>query len=71
MLRGWTAPLIISGENDDTVPWAIANASYKRQERNEGVTEILEIPNRGHSLTIDSGWREVCDNALEFVQRFV
>ncbi len=63
--------LIISGEKDHTVPWAIANASYKRQERNAGVTEIVEIPNRGHSLTIDSGWREVCDQALEFVQRFV
>ncbi len=63
--------LIISGEKDHTVPWAIANASFKRQERNEGVTEIVEIPNRGHSLTIDSGWREVCDKALGFVQRFV
>ncbi|WP_062347004.1 alpha/beta hydrolase [Herbidospora yilanensis] len=63
--------LIISGEQDHTVPWAIANASYKIQERNEHhVTEIVEIPNRGHSLTIDSGWREVCDTALNFVQRF-
>src|SRR6266849_354538 len=49
--------LIISGEKDHTVPWAIANASYKRQKRNKGVTEIVEIPNRGHALTIDSGWR--------------
>jgi non-heme chloroperoxidase len=63
--------LIISGEKDHTVPWAIANASYKRQEHNEGVTEIVEIPNRGHALTIDSGWREVADKALEFVRRFV
>jgi non-heme chloroperoxidase len=62
--------LIISGEKDHTVPWAIANASYKKQERNEGVTEIVEIPNRGHALTIDSGWREVADTALVFVQRF-
>jgi len=63
--------LIIDGEKDHTVPWAVANAAYKQQERNEGVTEIAEIPNRGHSLTIDSGWREVCDKALEFVRRFV
>jgi non-heme chloroperoxidase len=62
--------LIISGEKDHTVPWAIANASFKRQKRNEGVTEIVEIPGRGHALTIDSGWREVADKALEFVQRF-
>ncbi len=63
--------LIIDGEKDHTVPWAIANASFKRQRRNEGVTEIKMIPNRGHSLTIDSGWREVAETALAFVKRFV
>jgi non-heme chloroperoxidase len=62
--------LIINGEKDHTIPWAIANASYKKQKRNEGVTEIVEMPNRGHSLTIDSGWREVADTALAFVKRF-
>jgi pimeloyl-ACP methyl ester carboxylesterase len=62
--------LIISGEKDHTVPWAIANASYKQQARNENVTEITEMPGRGHALTIDSGWREVADTALAFVQRF-
>jgi non-heme chloroperoxidase len=62
--------LVISGEKDHTVPWAIANASYKRQKRNKGVTEIVEIPNRGHALTVDSGWREVADTALAFVKRF-
>ncbi len=61
--------LILDGEKDHTVPWAIANASYKRQARNEGVTEIVKIPNRGHSLTIDGGWREVADTALGFVQK--
>src|SRR3989475_1504905 len=63
--------LIISGEKDNTVPWSIANASYKQQKRNEGVTEIVEMSNRGHALVIDSGWREVADKALGFVQRFV
>ncbi len=62
--------LIMDGEKDNTVPWAVANASYKRQRRNEGVTEIAQIPGRGHSLTIDHGWREVADTALAFVQRF-
>jgi pimeloyl-ACP methyl ester carboxylesterase len=62
--------LIISGEKDNTVPWAIANASYEREQRNVGVTEIVEIPNRGHALTIDSGWREVAATALAFIQRF-
>jgi non-heme chloroperoxidase len=63
--------LIVSGEKDHTVPWAIANASFKKQRRNPGVTEIVEMPNRGHALVIDSGWREVADKALEFVKRFV
>jgi non-heme chloroperoxidase len=62
--------LIISGEKDHTVPWSIANASFKKQEHNEGVTEIVEIKGRGHALTIDNGWREVADTALEFVRRF-
>ena len=62
--------LIIDGEKDNTVPWAIANAAYKRQQRNPGVTEIVKVPNRGHSLTIDHGWREVADIALAFVKRF-
>ena len=63
--------LIISGEKDNTVPWAIANASYKKQKRNQSVTEIVEMPNRGHALVVDSGWREVADTALAFVRRFV
>jgi len=63
--------LILDGEKDHTVPWAIAHAAYKRQKRNEAVTEIEQIPNRGHSLTIDSGWREVAEKALNFVKRFV
>jgi non-heme chloroperoxidase len=62
--------LIISGEKDHTVPWAIANASYKQQQDNQGVTEIVQIPGRGHALTIDSGWREVADKAHAFVKRF-
>jgi non-heme chloroperoxidase len=63
--------LIISGEKDHTVPWAIANASFKQQQGNKGLTEIVEIKNRGHALTIDSGWREVADTALAFIRRFV
>ncbi len=62
--------LIVSADSDQTVPWAIANASYKVQKRNQGVTEIVKMPGRGHSLTIDAGWREVAGTALEFANRF-
>jgi pimeloyl-ACP methyl ester carboxylesterase len=61
--------LVISGEKDNTVPWAIAHAAYKRQTRNPGLTEFHEIPGRGHSLVIDTGWREVAEVALAFVKR--
>jgi non-heme chloroperoxidase len=62
--------LIVSADSDQTVPWAIANASYNKQKRNKGVTEIVKMPHRGHALTIDAGWREVAEKALEFVKRF-
>ena len=62
--------LVISADTDHTVPWAIANASYHRQKRNPGVTEIVKMTGRGHALTIDRGWREVADTALAFVRRF-
>ena len=62
--------LIISADQDHTVPWAIANASYKRQRHNDGVTEIVKLGGRGHALTIDNGWREVAESALNFVSRF-
>lgn len=62
--------LIIDGERDHTVPWPVANAAYKRQRHNPGVTEIVKAPNRGHALTIDHGWPEVADTALTFVKRF-
>jgi non-heme chloroperoxidase len=63
--------LIIAGEKDHTVPPAVSKAAFKKQKRNEGVTEYVEVAGRGHSLAIDHGWREVADTALAFVQRFV
>jgi pimeloyl-ACP methyl ester carboxylesterase len=62
--------LVVSADSDQTVPWAIANAAYKKQKRNKGVTEIVKMRGRGHALTIDAGWREVAQKALEFVKRF-
>ncbi len=64
--------LIVSGEKDHQAPPAIANATYNKQAKNKHhVTELVEMPNRGHSLTIDSGWQEVAATALAFVRRFV
>ncbi len=62
--------LLISGEEDHTIPPAIVNAELGKQRRNPGVTELESVPKRGHTLTIDSGWREVAERALAFVKRF-
>lgn len=61
--------LVICGGKDHTVPRAISEAIYHKQKHNLAVTEFVELPNRGHSLTIDNGWREVADTALAFVKR--
>jgi non-heme chloroperoxidase len=63
--------LIISGEKDHTVPHAIAHAAYQKHLKNPGVTEFVEIPDRGHSLTIDHGWNEIAQTAMDFIRRFV
>jgi pimeloyl-ACP methyl ester carboxylesterase len=63
--------LVISGENDHTVPRTIARGAFKKQRRNSDVTEFVEMPGRGHALTIDSGWCDVAQTALAFVRRFV
>jgi non-heme chloroperoxidase len=62
--------LIFTGEKDHAVPPAMSKSAYKKQRHNPGVTEHLEMPNRDHSLVIDSGWHEVADKALAFVKRF-
>jgi non-heme chloroperoxidase len=63
--------LILSGEKDHVVPWAISNASFKKQRHNSGVTEILEVEGRSHGLAIDGGWQEVAEICLAFVKRFI
>jgi pimeloyl-ACP methyl ester carboxylesterase len=61
--------LIIAGIGDNTAPPAIQKAAYKQQSKNVGITEYVEIPDRGHSLVIDHGWKDVADVSLEFIQK--
>ncbi len=62
--------LIVAGEADNTIPLAITHAMFKLQQKNPGVTEIAEVPDRGHALTIDHGWGEVADISVDFIDRF-
>ena len=63
--------LFISGGKDNIIPWSTVQASYRIQRRNKNVTEIVQMPGRGHALIIDGRWREVAEAALAFVKRFV
>jgi pimeloyl-ACP methyl ester carboxylesterase len=64
--------LMISGGGDHTVSPSVTRAAYERQKRNKhAVTEFVQLPRRGRSLPIDSGWREVARTALTFVRRFL
>jgi len=62
--------LIVSAAQDHTVPVAVSKAAFERQSRNIDLTEYIEMPGRGHALTIDHGWRSVAATALAFVRRF-
>ena len=61
--------LIFTGEADHAVPPSMSRAAYKKQRRNPGLTEHIEMPQRDHALVIDARWREVCDASLEFLGR--
>ncbi len=63
--------LIIAGGKDHTVPVSISKSSFKHEEDNEGVTEMIEMADRGHALVIDDNCQEVAETALKFVERFV
>jgi non-heme chloroperoxidase len=63
--------LLIAGEKDNTAPTVMQKAAFEQQRKNSNVTEFVEISNRGHALTIDSGWREVAETSLSFIRRFV
>jgi non-heme chloroperoxidase len=61
--------LIVSGGNDNIVPWKLANAAFNQQRKNANPTEIEEIPGVGHSLVIDSKWETVAQTALKFLEK--
>ena len=61
--------LLILGGRDHTVPEAITKATVKQYRHSSAVTELEEFPDRGHSLTIDSGSREVADLCLAWLAK--
>jgi non-heme chloroperoxidase len=61
--------LITAGGKDHTVPKSISTATRKQYHKSSAITDFIEFPDRGHSLTIDSGWRTVADYALDWLSK--
>jgi len=61
--------LLVSGGKDHTVPEVVTRATLKQYRHSEAVTDIVNFPDRGHSLTIDGGWREVADTVLTWLRQ--
>lgn len=60
--------LLVMGGKDHTVPEAITKSTLKQYRHSDAVTDIVEFADRGHSLTIDHGWREVADKSLSWLK---
>jgi esterase/lipase len=56
------------GGKDHTIPEAISKSTYKQYRKSSAVTDLVEFEDRGHSLTIDHGWREVADSVLDWLR---
>lgn len=56
--------LLIAGSEDMTVPPVLVRSAHKKYHRSIAVTDFKEFAGRGHSLTIDSGWREIAEYCL-------
>lgn len=60
--------LLVSGANDNTVPPVLVRSALRAYRRSSAVTELQEFAGRGHSLTIDSGWREIAESCLAWLR---
>jgi pimeloyl-ACP methyl ester carboxylesterase len=56
--------LLISGEDDHTVPDITTRSTFKQYRHSGAVTELQQFEGRGHSLAIDNGWNEVAEAIL-------
>jgi len=61
--------LLISGAEDHTVPPVLVKSTLRNYRNSSATTELKEFPERGHSLTIDSGWRELAEYCLDWMKR--
>jgi hypothetical protein len=57
------------GGEDHTVPEAITQSTLKQYRHSAAVTDVIEFPDRGHSLTVDTGWPEVADGCVAWLDK--
>ena len=60
--------LLIGGGRDHTVPATVSRQTLKLYKKSSAVTHYKEFPDRGHSLGLDSGWREIADSSLAWLK---
>ncbi|SEJ45580.1 alpha/beta hydrolase [Demequina mangrovi] len=60
--------LVVSAARDRLVPPVISSSTFRIQSRNPSPTDFVEFFDRGHSLTLDSGWPEVADRVIEYLE---
>jgi pimeloyl-ACP methyl ester carboxylesterase len=63
--------LLIAGGHDHTVPAAITRSTRKLYHKSPAITDQREFNDRGHSLTMDHGWREIADEVLSWLSQRV
>jgi hypothetical protein len=51
------------------VPESVVRAEAAQYRHSEAVTDVIDFPDRGHSLIIDSGWQEVATTVLDWLRR--
>jgi alpha-beta hydrolase superfamily lysophospholipase len=59
--------LLVAGGADHTVPASITRSTLKLYRKSSAITDFKEFHDRGHSLALDSRWREVADHALTWL----
>jgi pimeloyl-ACP methyl ester carboxylesterase len=60
--------LLTAGGKDHTVPAAITRSTLKQYRKSSAVTDYKEFPDRGHTLALDSGWREIADSVVDWLK---
>jgi pimeloyl-ACP methyl ester carboxylesterase len=60
--------LLVSGLSDNTVPNLLVRSTLKLYRKSSAVTDYKEFAGRGHSLIIDSGWRDIAEFCLNWVR---